>query len=292
MEVVVIFILLAGFILAAAIVVAAQSGSRASGWSQAFEHAARRFHGKLMSGGWLSQPSAWLQHGQSSARLTVVKLPRSGGERYLQMTIQQPDFRSRCEIFYYQTRPELIQSMRGLAAVEFDWDEFRTRWHVLAADGDEVRHCLSDGVRLAIDQLWRLPVPGEAAISLSPGWLVVRKMWGPPRGAELEEFVERVCALHDQLCLAAAAGIEFIASDQAQLLEAARCGVCGDSLAAEIVVCKRCNTPHHRDCWDYGGTCATYGCGSRECFYPGLAPLAAPHWSTRSLAEPRPAKPR
>jgi hypothetical protein len=292
LELVVLAILFVGFILAAAIVIAAQAGSRAGGWNQAFEHAARRFHGRLTPGGWFNEPSAWIQHGDAAGRLTVNKLPRSGGERCLQMTIQQRDFRSKCEIFYYQTRPEMAPQVRGLAAVEFDWEEFRTRWHVMASDGDEVRHVLSDGVRLAIDQLWRQPTPGEITFSLSPGWLVVRKVWSTPRGVDLEEFIERVCALHDQLNLAAAAGIEFIAGNEAQILDAARCGVCGDNLASEIVVCRRCNTPHHRDCWDYGGVCATYGCGSRECFYPGVAPLAAPHWDSRPSREPRPLKPR
>lgn len=292
MEFVVVLILFVGFALAAAVVVLAQAGSQVSGWNQAFESAARRFHGRLSTGGWFSQPAVWLLHGEASGRLTVFKLPNSGGERCLQMTIQQHDFRSKCEIYYHVTRQELVPGSRGLSAVEFDWEEFRTRWIVLASDGDEVRHALSDGVRLAIDQLWRHPSPGEITLSLSPGWLVVRKVWNSPRGADLEDFVERVCALHDQLNLAAAAGIEFLAGDEAQLLDAARCGVCGDNLASEVVVCRRCNTPQHRECWDYGGGCATYGCGSRECFRPGVAPLAAPHWDGSLVASPRPAKPR
>jgi sarcosine oxidase delta subunit len=112
-----------------------------------------------------------------------------------------------------------------------------------------------------------------------------------PRGVEIEEFVERVCALSDQLNLAAAAGIEFLVSDQAQLLEEAHCGVCGDNLASDLVVCRRCNTPHHRECWHYGGGCATYGCGGRDCAVPGIAPLARPHWDATNALD-RSLKPR
>jgi hypothetical protein len=179
-----------------------------------------------------------------------------------------------------------------LLPVEFDWEDFRRRWHVLADDGDSVRQLLSDGVRLAIDRVWRFPMPGEMTISLSPGWFVVRKVWHSPRGIDLEAFVECSCTLFDQLNLAAAAGIEFIAGEQPQLMEDARCGVCGDGLASEIVVCGRCNTPHHRDCWQYGGGCATYGCGGRECIVPGMAPLAAPHWDDPAKGLARPLKPR
>jgi hypothetical protein len=100
-----------------------------------------------------------------------------------------------------------------------------------------------------------------------------------------------VCALSDQVSLAAAAGIEFIQSDEAQLIDDARCAVCRENLVHELVVCRRCNTPHHRECWEYGGGCSTYGCGSRDCVLPGIAPLAAPHWEGTSAAV-RPAKPR
>lgn len=290
-ECVVVAVILVGSVLAMAIatVASARGGGQ---WNEAFKHVARRFHAVLHPGGWFQRPSVWLQHGQASARLTLTTPKGGGGEHLLQMTIQQRDVRAQCEIWYHQARPALIPSTRGLFAVEFDWEEFRRRWIVRASDGDEVRHLFSDGVRLAIEQLWRHPLPGEVTLSLSPGWLVVRKLWNSPRGIDIEEFVERVCMLSDQLNLAAAAGIEFIVSDRPQLLDEARCGVCGDALAAAIVVCRRCNTPHHLDCWEYGGGCATYGCGGRECFAPGIAPLAAPHWDAANHPTERPAKPR
>jgi len=287
----VIAVILFGSVIAMAI--ATLASARGGGqWNEAFKHVARRFHGTLHPGGWFSQPAVWMQHGESHARLTVTTLRGSGGERLLQMTIQQRDLRTQCEIYYHQSRPALVPPTRGLFAVEFDWEEFRRRWIVKAADGDEVRHLLTDGVRLAIEQLWRHPLPGETTISLSPSWLVVRKLWNSPRGIDIEEFAERTLMLSDQLHLAAASGIEFVVSDQPQLLDEARCGVCGDSLAQSVVVCRRCNTPHHRDCWDYGGGCATYGCGGRECFIPGVAPLAAPHWDAATQPTERPAKPR
>jgi hypothetical protein len=209
--------------------------------------------------------------------------------------MQQGEVRSRCEIFHRQTRPTLLPAARGLQAVEYDWADFHRRWQVLTSDGDDVRHLLSDGVRLAIDQLRLCPsasMSGETTISLSPGWLVVRKVWRTPRGIDLEEFVERICGLSDQFNLAAAYGIEFVAGDQPQLLDEARCGVCGDGLASDVVVCRRCNTPHHRECWLYGGGCATYGCGGRECVVPGVAALAGPHWENSLGAAERPLKPR
>lgn len=275
-----------------ALAVGALSGSRGSDWNQAFGHVARRFHGMLHPGGWFHAPAVWFQHGQAHGRLTISPLRGAGRERVVQFTIQQREIESRAEIFYYQTREALLPPKRGLSPVEFDWEDFRRRWQVLADDGEATRQLLTDGVRLAIDLLWRCPIPGEMLISLSPGWLVVRKVWYLPRGIDLEGFVERACNLSDQLNLAGAAGIEFVVGDEPQLLQDARCGVCGDGLAGELVVCRRCNTPHHRECWQYGGGCATYGCGGRECLVPSPAPLSAPHWNQAAEPSGRPLKPR
>ena len=266
--------------------------TRGGQWNEAFAHVARRFHGIFHAGGWFHAPSVWLQHGQAQVRLNFAPLKDGTGDRCLQIAIQQGDAKSRCEIFYYQTRPTLLPPRRNLWPVEFDWEDFRRRWQVYAEDGDATRHLLSDGVRHAIELLWRHPSPSEMTVSLLPGWLVVRKIWHSPRGIDLEAFVERACSLSDQFNLAAASGIEFVAGEEAQLLEDSRCGVCGEKLASDIVVCSRCNTPHHRDCWQYSGGCATYGCGSRDCILPGLAPLASEHEPTARAHFDRTLKPR
>ena len=42
------------------------------------------------------------------------------------------------------------------------------------------------------------------------------------------------------------------------------CKVCGEPIdESEIVVCASCNTPHHRDCWEYVGACSIYGCNGK-----------------------------
>jgi hypothetical protein len=275
-----------------ALTIALLAGAGGRPWKEGFQQVARRFHGTLHSGGWFQTPCVWLRHGDAQARLTISALRGGGGEQCLQFTIQQSEITSRLEIFYYQARETLLPIRRGLLPVEFDWDDFRRRWRVLAEDGDAARQLLSDGVRLAIELAWRQPTPSEMTISLSPGWLVVRKIWHWPRGADLESFVERAFALSDQLSLTVAAGIEFVAGEEPQLLENARCGVCGESLAREIVVCKRCNTPHHLECWQYGGGCATYGCGGRECVSPGVAERANASGSSCGEEDSKPMKPR
>ena len=43
------------------------------------------------------------------------------------------------------------------------------------------------------------------------------------------------------------------------------CQICGGPIdEAEEVRCARCDTPHHRDCWQWCGGCSIYGCGSQD----------------------------
>ena len=40
------------------------------------------------------------------------------------------------------------------------------------------------------------------------------------------------------------------------------CRVCGTTIGDSPQVCPDCLTPHHHDCWEYNGGCATYACPS------------------------------
>lgn len=41
------------------------------------------------------------------------------------------------------------------------------------------------------------------------------------------------------------------------------CATCRGQEGEEWVVCSKCKTPHHKDCWEYCG-CAVYGCSCQR----------------------------
>jgi len=271
-------VLVLGISLALILVFASSFHSRATRWNDAFAHVARQFRGAYSGGGWFSEPSVRLMYGTAHARLSSYSLGRSG-KSVVQMVIEQREVRCRCEMLSRPSTVTLVPSLAGLTEVELDWGSQFARWQVAAADYDEARHFMTDAVRLALDRIWLHPLPRDAAVSLLPGWVVVRKVWDSPRATDLAQFVELCCTLNDQVQLAAAAGIEFLTSDEAQVIDDALCCVCCEALTQEVVFCVRCKTPHHRDCWEYSGGCSTYGCGGRMYFTPGEAPLVSPpHW--------------
>lgn len=53
------------------------------------------------------------------------------------------------------------------------------------------------------------------------------------------------------------------AAQQGKVGKQGLCRVCGAELTDKLMLCQRCETPHHQDCWDYNGGCAIYGCQVR-----------------------------
>ncbi len=49
---------------------------------------------------------------------------------------------------------------------------------------------------------------------------------------------------------------------------AIKCEICGvpikDGTVEDLVICLKCHTIHHRDCWNYNGGCPIYGCDSNN----------------------------
>lgn len=258
-------------------------------WNQAFAVIGRRFGGQLTPGGWFSNPSLWLPHGAVSARLTTHTLYGRNGPRCLELLVQLPDVRLRCEVTYRYAKTQLASPSFGLQAMVLDWDDFGRRWYVMTDDPDETRLLLSLGVRWHIDQLWLRPALSDALVGVMPGWLIIRKHWNSSQASDIAQFVELGLGLYDQLLLTRSVGIEFVESNELQVIEHAHCKVCGEDLDREIVCCRRCKTPHHRECWEYNGGCSTYAC--RETNY--LVPQPAHPLPPREARPPkRPSQPR
>lgn len=47
---------------------------------------------------------------------------------------------------------------------------------------------------------------------------------------------------------------------EARLETSGECQVCCSALEDRIVLCAKCRTPHHEECWLYNGACSTYAC--------------------------------
>ncbi len=135
-------------------------------------------------------------------------------------------------------------------------------YHQSARDGYQL---LSDGVRQQMGILRQMPFGSPVEVLLLEDMLVVRKAWSSVSPESAVRFVHQALTFRDQLLLIGTGAIAFVDNPAPVNIEHAKCQVCGEMIAQEdIVLCSRCRTPHHHDCWSYGEGCSVYGCGGKE----------------------------
>ena len=101
-----------------------------------------------------------------------------------------------------------------------------------------------------------------------------RRRWAPSRPCPKCEFTYAFDGQHCEHCgyvgppppprfnepnrVVPVEGVHWVDSGEKGV--AGECQVCGMELRGSVVLCKMCRTPHHRDCWEYMGSCSTYAC--------------------------------
>jgi hypothetical protein len=123
------------------------------------------------------------------------------------------------------------------------------------------RRYLDEGT---LDRLWHLHdgEHGSILLQVRPNHVLVRVNRRIERGPRLVAFAQDGAALVSRLLDVGEPGVRLQATSPAEEPE---CQVCGAKMApADQVFCRRCRTPHHRDCWEYNQGCSTFGCGERR----------------------------
>ena len=138
-------------------------------------------------------------------------------------------------------------------------EEFDRVFCVLASDPALANQLLTDAVKWKMMELKDLQ-ESQIKFELANGKLQTSTQQWFRTGQSLLDFVQGSLDLFDQLMLHKADGLEFTEANQAAVMEDFRCPICSDDVMQEMVVCKRCKTPHCAECWEYNGKCATFAC--------------------------------
>ncbi len=276
------FFLFMLMVLGVTMSIASQGRPGANRWRRAFSILARRFNGHYQSGGWFGRPNVRFYYGGA---IVLVDAINSGRPRrtYLRVQISYPDRELKCEAlprrtqvndYYRNTRSS---SVGQTGAMESEY--------VLRGEPDyETRRFFSDGVHLQMSRIRFLLGNDDVGVSVSQGQMLVRKEF-PKHGVveHVGELVKLSLELYDQALLSRSQSIEFLQHQTVESIEDCICKVCGEGLTEDVVLCRRCKTPHHRDCWMYYGACSTYGCREPEFVIPRVAmPLVSPPSSETS----------
>ncbi len=244
------------------------------GAGRALRRLADKYNGTFRSGGIYIAPNVRFRYGQT--RVTISSTRRRGIGKTARAEIDWPDRHLQIEVRTRQRLEHTPTTGRTGLSIETGDPAFDIEFEIHTNNPDQARTWLSDGVRWQIVRLADATRhSGHLSVLLANGNLQVEKQVGQQRSDHLEEFCERALELYDQAMLTRAVGINFVAEGEAQPVEDPICKVCGEPIDHDMVICRRCRTPHHLDCWQYVGKCSVFGCDETRYVIPTVAPGAA-----------------
>jgi hypothetical protein len=169
------------------------------------------------------------------------------------------------------SRPAPPQPPRGTRPVRILDPTFDRGYVVQANDHEMARDFLVKSVRASVENLQRMVHPGGMLVSINPERLLVQvdRNLGQSNEA-LAMAVREALVIHDGLLEGVTRrmgeGIAIMDRQESWEEDAGPpiCKVCLEPITAgAVIVCAACNTPHHRDCWEYVGACSIYGCNGK-----------------------------
>jgi hypothetical protein len=233
---------------------------------------AQRLHGTFYRTGWFGMPRVVFQY--RSACATVESLsaapPDLGRGPAVRIHLPWPELGLRAEVCH-PPRPPHSASRDGLQPVPLTSDGFERRCSVRGTDPRAVSEIFNEVVRWHVERLRIQGAVTPLCIQVGRGAMTITKVLTIHQGSDLIQFVEAALDLYDQAMLTRTRGITFLEQQSAQVLEQVVCRVCGEEIREGLVFCRRCKTPHHRECWQYVGRCCVFACGETEFREPQVA---------------------
>lgn len=205
-----------------------------------------------------------LQHGPIEAYVSHLSIGRSGSryEYYYEFRLPWPTPEFRLELFPTSGRsPQRV--FPGLETVIGDIDEDGLHFEVLANDARTAHQFLSPVVQNQINYLYRFG-SSDLHLTIAGGCFLVRKRDPSGTMSSLSALSDWVFKLYDAATAATEPGLELIELTEQWSFETAICGICGEEVDRDAVQCLSCQTPHHRECWEYFGACSIYACGETQ----------------------------
>lgn len=260
-------------VLAVIATIVVWSLAQAQRQSRTLERIAQRFRGKLEAGSLFARAQVRLRFQGYPALLKYVRHGEHGAHTTFSITWPEPRFR--LEV-YPQDILAGFRRLWGMEDIEIGSPEFDRSFFISGNSPSAVCDMLSAEVQALI---WKLAqvgsLPGihgtcDIQVKFLGGVLTITKPRHLTSYDQLEELVTLSAQLFEAATRTRATGITFVGTSptsepqEPDTLES-QCQVCGEPLAADLVWCAACKTPHHRECWEYFGGCSTYACGHKKC---------------------------
>lgn len=257
-----ILLMLTVVVIIAVAIVGSTSRQR-EGLARAFQRLARKYHGSYRRIDRYRQVVVFRREG-GLYRIAVERNRGwwSGCRIVLEVDGWGPDNTT------VSIQPRRIRNFLRRSSVGSGSLGFNLSYVIRGGPRERLENLLSGGVRARMHLVQQAAQTKYFTVSLDQGtFRVERKGILLPYGF-LERFCESAIYLCDEMIGVLAVGIDFAAPTEVSIdLQDVCCKVCGEGFdvqEAEIVLCRKCQTPHHKDCWQFSGACSVYGCGEKR----------------------------
>lgn len=181
-----------------------------------------------------------------------------------------------------------VAKLFGMQDLRIGHPDFDQKLIVQSAPVERFNPLLAEGLREQLVRLYRMsPSLYQFRVSYSGGELVLQRSLElsryQPWATEVVRTLDSIAwNLLDALSpdrISAFAGAVEIVEVAPHAADPAICLVCAQRIEeSRMMACTACDTPHHRDCWEYNARCALFGCGgerAREVAAPVVKAAAA-----------------
>ena len=149
----------------------------------------------------------------------------------------------------------------GGGGVSIGDPEFEAAYIVRTDDPHFARSVLGAEARSLIEEGRRIGGGGRLRLNLDRLRLRIRKEEPLASPRDIVALVRVGLGLLEQV-REAIEGRQAVQYFDAPAVDAkGHCPVCAAVVADRRVLCQRCRTPHHRECWEYARGCSMFACG-------------------------------
>jgi hypothetical protein len=231
------------------------------GFREAFEALATKRGGKAVSG-FFAFPSAVFPLGETRARLRGAYASQYSSN-FVEVEVPAPGpWPGRLTVYPHGYHTAILALFHGRRVKTRD-PRFDKTFVVYASDPGLVEPVVDADTRGALLAAGSLGREGDVVLLVHPTSLKLRKHNVTPDAEVLDALVATAETLVSKL-EALRRGIRDIAFVSQEKPVPGTCPVCGSDLESDVVWCKRCGVPHHRDCWKFNRGCAAFACGGRR----------------------------
>jgi hypothetical protein len=233
---------------------------------QVYQRFGEAYDGQLHDRQLFESPKVSFVFRASRALLSIYESSDQPPQFYTQLTYTIPaGWPHRLEVFPQRFEEKDVKYL-NVDDIRIGAPEFDRRFVIKSNDADFARAFLDEKARVSVEELRNQAGNDKILISVNSSRLLVRKASILAEYLDVIRFAELSGQLYDRLFRfwEKASGIEIMEEAESAPGDPV-CQVCGAPVPADLrVYCRRCRTPHHRDCWEFNGQCSTYACGEKR----------------------------